>query len=104
MKTEKQIKDFLESCGKVRDFGLSSGPCPANTREEDPDDPDSRRGCCAECSMPSALEWVLDEREDGSANGQIRLIEALRSEAEVVQPLQEPFPPVSPEVSPTSSP
>jgi len=72
MKTEKQIRDFLARCDKVRDFGMSKGSCPAEEGR--------RKGCCAECSMPSTLMWVLDKDVKGSANMQDVLIAALRGE------------------------
>jgi len=62
MKTEQQLRDFLAQCKKVRSFGLSKGPCPM--------DPESEFGCCAECSTPAAIQWVLCETTDGSVNGQ----------------------------------
>ncbi len=69
MKTEQQLRDFLTACGAVADFGMSNGPCPMDTA--------GREGCCAECSTPAAIEWVLDERQDGTANGQTELINAI---------------------------
>jgi len=72
MKTEKQIKDFLARCNKVRDFGMSKGKCPAEKGR--------RKGCCAECSMPSTLVWVLGKDVKASANMQDILIAALRGE------------------------
>ena len=69
MKTEKQIRDGLKECRKVIDWGRSKGPCPF--------DKDGKRGCCAECSLPSALEWVLGNSKTGSKNGQGRLIDAM---------------------------
>jgi hypothetical protein len=69
MKTETQLRTFLTACGAVRDFGMSSGPCPMNV--------DGGLGCCAECSTPAAIEWVLGDRQDGSANGQQELINAM---------------------------
>ncbi|MBU2249897.1 MAG: hypothetical protein KKD77_24340 [Gammaproteobacteria bacterium] len=70
MKTEIQIKNFLARCYKVRDFGMSKGKCPAEKGR--------RKGCCAECSMPSTLLWVLGKDVKASANMQDVLIEALR--------------------------
>jgi hypothetical protein len=71
MRTEKEIIKFLTKCNSVRGYGLSIGPCPLEKGRGD------RRGCCAECSFPSAIEWVLNRRENGSANGQERLIEVI---------------------------
>jgi len=34
MKTEKQIRDFLACCDKVRDFGMSKGNFPLKKAEE----------------------------------------------------------------------
>ena len=65
MKTEKQIKDFLARCNKVRDYGMSKGRCPAEGGR--------RIGCCAECSMPSALQWVLGKDVNPAANMQHQL-------------------------------
>ncbi len=73
MKTEKQIKDFLTRCDKVRDWGLSKGKCPAEKGK-------GARGCCAECSMPSALLWVLGRDVQGSANMQDVMIATLGRE------------------------
>jgi hypothetical protein len=72
MKTEKQLRDFLSACGAVRDWGMSKGLCPM--------DANGNKGCCAECSAPSAVKWVLDECEDGSTNGQDALIDMLKDE------------------------
>jgi len=69
MKTEKELKKFLKDCEKVCDFGFSKGPCPMNS--------DGRKGCCAECSTPSAIEWVLETEKNDSKNGQQRLIDIL---------------------------
>jgi len=68
MKTEKQIKDFLKRCDKVRDFGMSKGKCPAEKG--------NKKGCCAECSMPSTLLWVLGADVTGSDNMQNVLIDS----------------------------
>ena len=53
MKSEDQIRSFLAECEKVVGFGVSKGPCPMEGK--------GRKGCCAECSFPGALRWVLDE-------------------------------------------
>lgn len=68
MKSEKQIRAFLTRCGKVRDFGMSKGSCPAEKGKH--------KGCCAECSLPSTLLWVLGKDVKASANTQDALIEA----------------------------
>ena len=68
IKTEKQIKDFLARCDKVRGFGMSSGNCPAEKRKP---------GLCAECSAPATLRWVLGENVKASANMQNKAIELL---------------------------
>ena len=70
MKTEKQIRDFLARCDKVRDFGMSKGSCPAEEGRH--------KGCCAECSVPSTMLWVLGKDVKASSNMQDVLIEALR--------------------------
>jgi hypothetical protein len=70
MKTEKEIKQFLKKCDKVSDFGMSKGACPAEKNKT--------RGCCAECSMPSTLRWVLEDNVTGSSNGQERMFELLK--------------------------
>jgi len=70
MKTEKQIKDFLARCNKVRSFSMSKGRCPAENGR--------RKGCCAECSMPSTLQWVLGEDVKASSNAQHRLVKELK--------------------------
>jgi len=72
VKTEKQIKDFLTRCNKVSSFGMSKGKCPAETGR--------RKGCCAECSMPSTLRWVLGEDVKASANMQDGLINVFKAE------------------------
>lgn len=70
MKTEKEIKAFLKKCDKVSDFGMSRGACPAEKNK--------RRGCCAECSMPSTLRWVLGDDVIASENGQERMFGMLK--------------------------
>uniref|UniRef100_A0A6M3K8Q7 Uncharacterized protein n=1 Tax=viral metagenome TaxID=1070528 RepID=A0A6M3K8Q7_9ZZZZ len=74
MKTEKQIRDFLTRCDKIRDFGMSKGICPAEKGRH--------KGCCAECSLPSTLLWVLGKDVKASANAQDVLIEAFRDKEE----------------------
>ncbi|KKN78273.1 hypothetical protein LCGC14_0351320 [marine sediment metagenome] len=51
MKSEKQIKDFLKKCSDTprSSNGMLADNCPI----------DGELGCCAECSFPSGLEWVL---------------------------------------------
>ena len=108
MRSEVEIKEFLKLCRASSDYGLSKGPCPLLINEtkdctkyctyNDPcpesipkeewekmrkdccEDWDKHEGCCAECSYPSALEWVLNERitEDAGANGQKRLINDIK--------------------------
>ena len=73
MKTEQQLRDFLTACHAVADCGMSKGPCPM--------DPEGKCGCCAECSTPAAIAWVLDERQDGASNGQTELINAIMPNA-----------------------
>lgn len=93
MRSEQEIRDALEACGKVSNWGMSDGPCPFEKPRDwmyDRDDDDNiidpnqdisdyLRGCCAECSLPSALRWVLnDEKETNpSANGQALLIDTI---------------------------
>lgn len=74
MKTEQEIKLLLKECEAVRDWGMSKGPCPV--------DEDGQRGCCAECSMPSALYWVLGEGDNPSHNSQDVLIELFKPNKE----------------------
>lgn len=70
MKSEAEIRSVLERCEEVCSFGISDGPCPVEKNGE--------KGCCAECSMPSTLVWVLGDTDEGASdNGQMRLIEAL---------------------------
>ena len=69
MKSKKQIRNLLVRCDNVRGYGMSLGRCPAEKGR--------RKGCCAECSMPSTLRWVLDEDVKPSANAQDELIERL---------------------------
>ena len=38
MKSEDQIRSFLEECEKVVGFGLSKEPCPLESK--------GRKGCC----------------------------------------------------------
>ena len=62
MRTEKEIKKFLVKCNSVRGFGMSIKNCPAEKGR--------KKGCCAECSAPSTLAWVLGGDGKPSANGQ----------------------------------
>lgn len=71
MKTEEQIKDFLARCNEVKDWGMSKGSCPA---EED-----GAEGCCAECSTPATLHWVLNDNKKPSNNMQNELIEVFKT-------------------------
>lgn len=72
MKSENELKEFLEKCDKVSDWGMSKGPCPL--LENDPDF-DSKLGCCAECSFPSTILWVLNSGNNPTDNGQSRLFQ-----------------------------
>ena len=72
MKTERQIRSFLARCNKVRDYGMSKGKCPAERG--------IKAGCCAECSMPSTLLWILGKPVKGSENAQDSLIENLQEQ------------------------
>jgi len=73
MRTEEEIRKALEECDKVSGYAMSDGPCPRNTN--------GRKGCCAECSFPSAIAWVLGEEKKGSENGQANLISAIKGTA-----------------------
>ncbi len=53
MKTEKEIRDAMEACSKVKDFAMSKGPCPFC--------PISMTGDCFHCTHIPAMEWVLRE-------------------------------------------
>lgn len=70
MRTEKEIRKFLVRCRNASGFGMSEKNCPAEKGR--------RKGCCAECSMPATLLWVLEDDTKASANGQDELINALR--------------------------
>ena len=72
MRTEKQIRSLLARCDKVRSFGMSNGHCPAEKGK--------RRGCCAECSMPATLQWVLGIDVKISANMQDKLIDIFKED------------------------
>jgi len=61
MRSEKEIVAFLDACNKVAGFGLSTGPCPLELDRESYGDDDDRCGCCAECSFPAGVEWVLGD-------------------------------------------
>ena len=106
MRSEEEILGFLNECSQVSTFGMSNGPCPLKKREEKTCQDDclyeqsmdfgvtpeelaqmkknccedwaEHLGCCAECSFPSAIRWVLGDDVDGSANGQQKLIETLK--------------------------
>jgi len=69
MRSEQELRKMLEECRKVASFGVSNGPCPME---------DGKEGCCAECSAPSTIEWVLGENDNPTANGQNRLIDILK--------------------------
>ena len=70
MRNEKELRKFLEKCSKVADWGMSNGPCPLNDNGES--------GCCAECSFPSGVEWVLGADINPSYNAQEKLIDVLK--------------------------
>jgi len=70
MRTEAEIREALARCTDVAGYGMSLGPCPMNT--------DGEPGCCAECSAPSTLLWVLGEGDHPTANAQDLLVAALR--------------------------
>lgn len=70
MRTEQELRAFLDKCHEVCTFTLSNGPCPLND--------DGRKGCCAECSFPSAIQWVLSELDCPVLNGQEMLIEMMK--------------------------
>lgn len=110
MRSEKELRDFLEACNKASGFGLSEGPCPLKVNEKkdcekycsydrerikhpeifDKDIEkmkkecceqfDEHKGCCSECSFPSAIVWVLGASNDPTDNGQNRLINAMKGE------------------------
>lgn len=98
MRSEEELKEFLKACRAVSSFGLSTGPCPLQANEEKTcleicdsvkgsDDQkqccaewDMRRGCCAECSFPSAIVWVLGNDNNPTDNGQKRLFKAIAGE------------------------
>jgi len=93
MKSQEELEEFLKACDAVSGFGLSNGPCPlkserkecAETCSIDSEDRkmccdnwDARRGCCAECSFPSTIRWVLGSEDDPTKNGQNKIIQAFR--------------------------
>jgi hypothetical protein len=96
VRSEEELRKFLEECGAVSGFGCSEGPCPLKVNDKKdclefcdfPEDSEDRktccdnwgRGCCAECSFPSAIAWVLGKDNNPSDNGQKRLIQALKEE------------------------
>lgn len=95
MRSEEELKKFLEACGAVSSFGLSTGPCPlkafdkkeclefcdtvkgSEEQKECCAEWDKKRGCCAECSFPSAIVWVLGNNNNPTDNGQKRLFKAI---------------------------
>jgi hypothetical protein len=66
MKTEEELRKFLKKCDKVRGFGMSEGSCPFEKGR--------KRGCCAECSTPSTIQWVLENKGKPTDNAQNELI------------------------------
>jgi hypothetical protein len=62
MRSEQEIRGALADCHKAIGLGMSNGPCPRRR--------DGGRGCCAECSFPSTVEWVLgaDRKASRPAN------------------------------------
>jgi hypothetical protein len=95
MRSEEELKIFLKRCRAVSGFGMSEGPCPIeedkpeiplDIKEDDPhyemmlEHQKDKRGCCAECSFPSAIEWVLGGLNDPTENGQNRLINLMRGD------------------------
>jgi hypothetical protein len=96
MRSEEELKSFLTACHSVCGFGMSNGPCPLKLNEvktclDNCDLPlgsedrkrccaqwDEHKGCCAECSFPSAISWVLGNDDNPTDNGQKRLIQALK--------------------------
>jgi hypothetical protein len=95
MRSKEELEKFLEACFDVAGFGLSNGPCPLQVNEEktclencdfkEGSDErisccmshDEHRGCCAECSFPSAIKWVLGDENNPTDNGQKRLFQAI---------------------------
>lgn len=55
MKTEKELKDFLYKCESVITYGMSHCPCPFKDY--------GAKGCCAKCSTPATIRWVLGTNE-----------------------------------------
>ena len=75
MRSEQEIKDKLDECSVAAGWGMSEGPCPFDEEGEE--------GCCAECSFPSAMLWVLGISNKASANAQEVMINALGSAEEL---------------------
>jgi len=67
MRSEKELKEFLKKCVDAPREGNGS------TTENCPIDGDNY-GCCAECSFPSAIEWVLGANNNPSHNLQQKVI------------------------------
>ena len=65
MRSEQEIRQALAACSKVANYGISDGPCPL--------DPRGKEGCCAECTAPSTLLWVLGSVDRANVNGQERM-------------------------------
>ena len=80
MRTEEEIREAMRKCDEVADWGISNGPCPFND--------DGEEGCCAECSTPSTLRWVLGSNANASKNGQSHLIDVLSNVTENSQKSQ----------------
>jgi len=96
MRSEQELQKFLMACSAVSGFGMSQGPCPLKENEiktcldicdfllDSKDQKeccarwDERKGCCAECSFPSAISWVLGSDDNPTDNGQKRLFQALK--------------------------
>ena len=69
MRSEEEIREAMEQCAAVNGWGMSEGPCPFES--------DGERGCCAECSTMSTLQWVLGNSDSPNKNGQDQVIDAL---------------------------
>ena len=72
MRSENELRDSLQRCYAVAAFGMSKGPCPRSEK--------NREGCCAECSFPSAITWVLGADINPSHNAQQKLIQIMKEE------------------------
>jgi hypothetical protein len=77
MKTEKELKNFLRKCDKVRNFGMSNGPCPF-IECSDEELEENKLGCCAECSTPATIAWVLELGDHPTDNMQHVLANAFK--------------------------